>query len=175
MAKVITFSRQFPSNHPRAGEPTWFIEKIYASLADTQLGFKIPNDANNYWDWHEYYNCTAPKYHTIRADHRFKVGDKFSPRIWSGKPYRSKQLIIGPDIEIKKVWDFRIKLFNDGWWIDFGSHRVCGAHDFKMSALPLLARNDGLELADFLSWFQYHTRTTPFLGQIICWNDKINY
>lgn len=32
MAKVITFSRVFPSYHPKAGQPTYFVEAIYKAL-----------------------------------------------------------------------------------------------------------------------------------------------
>ena len=34
MSKVITFSRYFPSYHPRKGEPTFFVEKIHWGLID---------------------------------------------------------------------------------------------------------------------------------------------
>lgn len=36
------------------------------------------------------------KHHTIRAGNRFKTGDYFSPRVWSGSPYNSKQLNMRP-------------------------------------------------------------------------------
>lgn len=164
MAKVITFSRTFPSYHPRKGEPTYFIEKIYASLADTLSGFKIPNDANKYWDWYEYYNCRSPKHHTIRAGHRFKAGDWFSPRVWSGKPYRSKQIVFAPDIQVKKVWSVGIRIRGD--FKEFYSEDC----DLTNTSIGHLAVNDGLSTEDLFSWF-----TRPFEGQIICWNENINY
>lgn len=34
MAKVITFSRQFPSYHPKAGQPTYFVEKVLRSVCE---------------------------------------------------------------------------------------------------------------------------------------------
>lgn len=36
--------------------------------------------------------------------------------------------------------------------------------------LQLLSFNDGLSRKDFKDWF-----AKPFAGQIICWNEKINY
>src|SRR5690349_620300 len=162
MAKVITFSRVYPSYHPRAGEPTGFIEKIYAGLADLQPDFKIPNDANEFWDWHEYYNCRVPKFHTIRAGHRFKVGDYFSPRVWSGRPYNSKQIIIAPDIEVQKTWSLSKDLLG-------GEIRLNGV-ELKEPLAKVVANNDGLTLKDFKGWFN-----KPFTGQIICWNENINY
>lgn len=163
MSKVITFSRVFPVYHPKAGQPTNFIEKIYAGLADIYEDFKIPNDANDFWDFHEYYN-SKPKFHTIRGGNRWKVGDKFSPRVWSGKPYNSKQIILAPDIEVKKVWSFSKDLISKNFYLN--------GIEVQPDSLLEIAKNDGLEIAELLLWFQY---PKPFNGQIICWNDKINY
>ena len=106
MSRVLTFSQAFPSRHSKEGEPTFFKEKIWACLADTIEGFKIPDHCVD-WNWHAYYNA-YPKGHTLRAGRRWKAGDKFSPRVWSGKPYASKQIIIAPDIELVNVWDIEI-------------------------------------------------------------------
>ena len=32
MARIITFSRTFPAYHPKAGEPTYFVEMILNDL-----------------------------------------------------------------------------------------------------------------------------------------------
>ncbi len=175
---VITFSRTFPAYHPKSGQPTGFIEKIYAGLADSSDGeFIIPNDANEFWDFHTYYNCTTPKHHTIRAGNRWKVGDKFSPRVWgtdinpkSGKsgPYQSKQIIIAPDITIAKIWDIKI----EGWhiWINKEYFSV----DYHNNQVAKLAENDGLSVRDFWDWFPCKPAEI-FTGQIISWSDKIEY
>lgn len=176
MSKVITFSRTFPAYHPKAGEPTRFIEKVYAGLADILPEFEIPNAANDHWDWHEYYNCSKPKFHTIRAGDRWKVGDKFSPRVWSGKPYNSKQIIIAPDIEIKKIWEFEIE--NKGnhitYYLDgldiFQYYPKENAH-VNSDTFHDLAKNDGLTQNDIVNWFGFK----PFIGQIICWNENVEY
>lgn len=76
MSKVITFSRVFPSDHPRKGEPTFFVEKLYNSLYGRNNlkgyppGIFIDDSIRDI------------KVHTIRSGHRWKVGDKFSP-FWS--------------------------------------------------------------------------------------------
>ncbi len=157
MSRVLTFSRYFPSYHPRKGEDTFFVEQILNSIAPkTKLSdidqslLPIINDFA--------YMDGAQKHHTIRAGNRWKVGDKFSPRVWSGKPYCSKQITIAPDIEIKKVWEFEVQ-----------------GNTFLMSRTRIvsmreIAENDGLILEDLLSWFN-----KPFTGQIICWNENINY
>jgi hypothetical protein len=172
MSKVITFSRQFPSYHPRAGEPTYFVEQLQNSLCSMNLpiyGGKC-DPPLKFLESLTKLNVGL-KHHTIRAGHRFKAGDWFSTRVWSGKPYNSKQIIIAPDIQVKKVWDFTIKKYINDWYMDFGRHYVCfGYEDY--STIDTLAKNDGLARQDFLDWFQY---PKPFEGQIICWNENIHY
>jgi len=64
--KALLFSRTFPKSHPRAGDPTHFIQSMKDGM----------------------------KTHTIRANTKkhFKDGDLVSMRYWSGKPYASKQI-----------------------------------------------------------------------------------
>jgi len=163
MAKVITFSTVFPLYHPRKGEPTNFVEKIHRCI-----GSRPFNDEfylymqQNYDRIHEF----EPKYHTIRSGNRWKAGDKFSPRIWSGKPYHSKQIIISPDLEIKKVWPIGMyydKLI-EAWCWDFSS--------MKIREVSMVAKNDGLSIEDFEAWFPCKK---DFFGQIICWDERIDY
>lgn len=161
MSKVIMFSTVFPAYHQRKGDSTYFVEKIFAGLADIVPEWKMPDDFI-LWNFHIYYNCKFPKFHTIRAGNRWKVGDKFSPRIWSGKPYRTKQVIIAPDIEIKKVWTF----ISNGDYFFIGHKQI----DITSSDIP---QNDGLSSDDFLSWFPVQNKIKEF--QIICWNESIQY
>ena len=93
MSRVITFSRHYPSYHPRKGELTYFEYKVCRSIWDLKLF--SDSDLIYYPDFPAYVAYGhPPKCHTIRAGHRFKPGDWFSPRVWSGKPYNSKQIII---------------------------------------------------------------------------------
>lgn len=158
MSKVMTFSRTYPSYHPRKGEPTYFPEKILTSIGNEN--FLSVN--------HGY----EPKHHTIRAGHRWKVGDKFSPRVWSGVPYKSKQIIIAPDIEVKKVWEIRIDLLDQYecvYLVDKLGYPIIVEE-------ATLAKNDGLTEQDFYDWFDTpRNRKEVFSGQIICWNENINY
>jgi hypothetical protein len=164
MSKVITFSRFFPAYHPKKGEPTYFVEKIARGLHQQGVRpFDIPDEIFST----EMYYLIDGKHHTIRAGNRWKVGDKFSPRVWSGKPYNSKQIIIAPDIEIKKVWD--VLIMNGPDWFEV----MINGKDYLNDgwSLFLLAQNDGLRLDDMMNWF----KDDIFAGQIICWNDSINY
>jgi hypothetical protein len=166
MAKVITFSRVFPSYHPRKGEPTFFVEAILNNLGVEIQSDLLPSVREIVNDF-----CmldgTINKAHTIRHGSRFKVGDKFSPRCWSGKPYRSKQIIIHDDIEVKKV--FEISMDKEGVFSINGKEvdvtsSICDGRT--------VADNDGLDSDDLLNWFPVGK---PFKGQIICWDEKIVY
>lgn len=168
MSRVITFSRVYPSYHPRKGEETYFVEKLLLSLNNGLehidksylLGKFLP-----------------PKHHTIRAGNRWKVGDKFSPRVWSDKPYRSKQIILAPDIEIKKIWDFSVKKSQMGNLLFFSNLIKTDIFNcVEDETISLISKNDGLDTNDFYDWFKpYANKTYEVECQIICWNDKISY
>ena len=169
MSRVITFSRQFPAYHPKAGQPTYFVEKIWKGLWDAEPSMYVPFDG--YWQrydaifpWDNEKNNIhehAPKWHTIRAGHRWKVGDTFSPRVWSGKPYNSKMITIAPDIDITKIWNFEIsdKVTLDG-------------KDLSVYDLQEIAKNDGLTFDELMAWFKF---PKPFSGQVLCWNPNLEY
>lgn len=159
--KVITFSRFFPAYHPRKGQPTYFVEKIWKGLYEDNSDVPFPHEMAGIWSAY----CemdVQPKHHTIRAGHRWKVGDWFSPRVWSGKPYRSKQAEIGEPLQIKKIWMFRLS--HDSYYLD--------EQELYLDDLTTVAKNDGLTTDDFESWFPYRKE---FSGQILCWNESIEY
>lgn len=175
MSKVITFSRQFPSYHPKVGQPTGFVEKIWQSLfnVDERMPPHTFLDQPGLEDAAERFRGPYdfdPKHHTIRAGHRFKAGDWFSPRVWSGKPYNSKQIQFAPDIQVKKVWDFEMR--PAAWW-DECEFYVDGV--WITASVVDVAKNDGLEFKDFIAWFagpdMMSSKRKPFHGQIICWGD----
>jgi hypothetical protein len=173
MAKVIMFSRVFPSYHLKAGQPTYFVEKLIKGFPEfdnpvMDLFSLIPLALDKF-------SSLKPKYHTIRKGHRFKVGDKFSPRVWLDKPYRSKQIIIAPDIEVKKTWDIEMipsLWFDECKWFINGKPII-------IYQLIKLSENDGLDLLDFVGWFCgsniADSKRKGFKGQIICWNENICY
>jgi hypothetical protein len=176
MAKVITYSRVFPKYHPKAGQPTYFVEKVYKSLflmkcvppeLATDFNFAVMNDGNY-----------KAKHHTIRNGNRWKVGDKFSPRVWgtdinpkSGRsgPYHSKQIILSEDLEIKQIYQIRIWRESPLNWRIYINGEIISAP--KISEL---AANDGLSHRDLLDWFNVPVEKN-FEGQIICWVDSIFY
>jgi hypothetical protein len=165
MRHIRTFSRYFPAYHPKAGEPTYFVEKFYNSLFDRNNLMDYPPGL----DIDE--SVKEIKHHTIREGHNIKVGDTISFRVWSGKPYRSKQIIIAPDVEIKKAWQFDF-IFNVGWYQQI----LNGVEREGVELTKQIATNDGLTLPDFLDWFNpTPNKKSIFSGQIICWNPKVEY
>ena len=192
MSRVITFSRHFPGYHPKAGQPTHFVEKILNCL-DTKVFTMEQLMATPLIDHRlvdmEIYDSCVPKSHTVRAGHRWKSGDMASFRVWgndvnpkSGRsgPYHSKQITIAPDVEIVKVWDIEIKrgtktggcIYMDGKLFAAIDLTYPNTDNHHWDNVKRLAANDGLTGMDLLKWFKF---PSPMQGQIICWDSTIEY
>lgn len=185
MARVITFSRTFPNYHPRAGEPTFFVEKIWESIylqGDHPIWL-----GENYTRLTELlpglksvglHSIHVPKHHTIRAGNRWKVGDWFSPRVWSGKPYNSKQIQFAPDIQVKKTWKYDMRFVRvDG---ELNLYAFVNENLVDTSTAERIAANDGLSMQGFTDWFvksgqKFIVNVPIFDGQIFCWNETVDY
>lgn len=151
-------SRTFPTYHPKKGEPTLFVEKIIKSLVGN-----IKPSEYEVWDTMGLVDDLSgliPKQHTMRRGKRWKDGDQASLRVWSGKPYRSKQIAIAGDVwivvrnvEIDK--DFNVKIDGKFW-----------------NGIAVLAANDGLTEGELRQWFC----KLPFSGQLLIWtNNNLPY
>ena len=131
---TLIVSRNFPVTHPRKGQHTLFVESIE--------------------------NCT--KIHTIRANFEYwnkaitevqKGYAYISLRYWEGLPYKSKQvefmkLCYTDNIGIEKL-TFEKQLEEE-------YTALTGQPQFSYQSnieIELLAKNDGLSLMDFYSWF----------------------
>jgi hypothetical protein len=145
-------------SHPKAGEPTHFVEKIIAGMLQNPA-MKNHQSLCGY-DNLALMDCHLPKSTTIREGKNWSVGDKFSPRIWSGRPYCSPQKQICDDIEIKRVYDFK---YNGFFWIN--------RNILNTTQLITVANNDGLTLEDFWAWF----KKSHFEGQLLVWDERIYY
>lgn len=143
---VLIISEFFPKTHPKAGQPTGFITSIE----------------------------NKTKLHTIRGNYglwkkRFEKIDKgeacLSVRVWSGKPYNSKQ---------KEVFNFTK---SDGIGIQrcfslIGDEFVCKDRPNSIICKRpnsiiveeyafyvkknIISKNDGLIELDFKNWFKDH-------------------
>ena len=136
---VITFSTHFPTTHPRAGEPTHFVEKI----------------------------ARGEKKHTIRANielwikriEEVRNGEaELSLRYWSGKPYKSPQVEFGkvtkddkPNVQLmffrgENIYEPAVYFYQSNW--------------MGLNA-EAVANNDGLSLEDWVDWFRGYDLTKP--------------
>jgi hypothetical protein len=168
MAKVVTFSRHFPSYHPRRGEPTFFVEKLLNSMdlltgkiywpLLVELNPHLPEELLDKFFLSLDFDEVLIKNHTIRGGERFKEGDSFSPRVWSGKPYCSKQITLVPDTPVVNTHSFEVN----------GDYLLNGK-SLSLKDLMRVAANDGLHVDDLECWFN-----KEMIGQTICWN-KVNY
>ena len=177
--KVLTFSRHFPKGHPKAGQPTYFVEQILNSILPRPLSIglnEFPPAARDYINDFMVIDGEHKKQHTIRGGSRWKPGDMASLRVWSGKPYQSKQVEFA-QVEVKKVWSIEI-VQNAEYWVFKLNGKTISWNDLDVDQfVEELAKNDGLTTADFLNWFSIHPKKKEqvFTGQIICWNHLIEY
>jgi len=158
--KEIMFSRVFPAYHPRKGEPTYFVEKMLRQLIIDDKA--STEDLKSEFVHIPILGRINGKGHTIRKGHHFTEGDYFKPKVWTVLPYKSVKHQFAPPVKVEKVYDFEIT----------NGQIVIGGKLYATPWLNQVAHNDGLTLADFYAWFQY---PKPFEGQIIVWNNEINY
>lgn len=168
---VRTFSRCFPAYHPKAGQPTYFVEKIWKSVGVP----KYHIDGIDYMALAS--NIIEPKHHTIRAGHWFKPGDIIIPKVWMLPGGRftkgNKQIQFAPDIEVKKTWNFEV-VDLDGVQCMRINNEPFGQFHPLVENLKQLAKNDGLTAIELIQWFS-NPSPVGKQYQIICWNDSINY
>lgn len=172
--RVLTFSQSFPKGHIRQGDATFFMEKILCGLGITMktLPVHLTNVVN---DFQMLLEPDDTKLTTIRSGNRWKAGDMASLRVWSGTPYNSKQIGFA-QVEVKNTWEFKIYRVWDDLYVDVG--KDIGLPFYRTTkVIGIVARNDGLSIEDFISWFSIHPKKTgaEFSGQIISWHDNLNY
>lgn len=167
--KVITFSTEFPKWVDSTDRKTWFPEKIWANFPYEQIRpiwDKIPPEIRDkhfsLFAYEQQIKCDWLKGTTIRAGRRWKVGDKFSPRIWTGKPYNSMQFAFLPELTVLKVEIFERNNYGNF----FLNGRFLG--DYQIDKI---AEHDGLGPGPFRSWFHQE-----FSGQRITFGQAaLNY
>lgn len=148
---VITLSERFPATHPRHGQPTQFVDKFKNARYDA-------TNVNSHYD------VGMPnvgiKLHTIRSNYKLwakrfakiNTGQAcLSVRVWSGKPYASKQIEIarltkddGIGLQALEFLEFD-PAFKDGIWIS--------GKTYNQSMKQEIAKNDGLTFDDWNAWF----------------------
>ncbi len=139
---ILTLCRVFPKTHSKAGINTLFAVKLFAGR----------------------------KLHTIRADEKGLWGQKAADinagkkmlcvREWTGRPYNSEQA------DIKNYVEIGLQDITMTYGVD--DEKPQAWVDGKPVPVELLAKNDGLELSDFVEWFfgSVHSGNV-FKGKII--------
>ena len=143
---ILTLSRVFPQTHSKKGINTLFAVNLFA-------GRKI---------------------HTIRTDEKelweqkvadINAGNKIlCVREWTGRPYNSEQA------DIKQFVSVGLQDITITYGVD--DEKPQAWVDGKPVPIETLAKNDGLELPDFIEWFfgSVHTGNV-FKGKIIHFTD----
>ena len=152
MKKVKTYnimlSRVFPVTHPKAGQETGFAPKVMAAINN------MP--------------CYLKKLHTIRANYdlwkkridEVMAGEaELCLRQWTGKPYRSKTVVIKRLRREDGVGIQKLKF-------PFGTLSELYIEDQKRCCVfsgieKTLANNDGLSLDDWQAWFAGYDLSKP--------------
>ena len=153
---VLTVSLTFPKTHKRAGDYTFFSEKILLAIGKIEEAKFI-----------EEFGELLFKLHTIRANYelwakRIKEIQEgkaiLSIRYWSGKPYHSKQVEICRQDKDSGIGIQELVFSSESNplpFSDVGIHSenavVWKAFDFNECKIY---QNDGLSLEDFKDWFR---------------------
>ena len=154
---VLILSSQFMKDHPRAGEPTYFREKILSALnRDEELVATC-------------FQKPPQKLHTMRSDY-----DEWERKIaevnrgeavlrvvtWKGIPYRSpwvEAAILTKDdgIDVQKIE------LNPKNLVVYPAI-VTREDGYKVQIdIPYIAKNDGLSVDDMAAWFSGYDLSKP--------------
>ena len=147
----LTLSKVFPKGHNKFPLPTFFEDAVLAATT-------LKNSSN-----------FSPKIHTIRANYDFwaKRFEKIaageaclSIRQWVGTPYAKGstqreivRLTREDGIGIQKLELVRERCGSQERWTGY----LPGGH----ATFDVLARNDGLSLDDWISWFRNYDLSKP--------------
>lgn len=146
----------FPKTHPRAGQPTYFVDNITRGLLGESETVDIEHDFFDFFEFSED-APSIPKIHTVRSNYahwqkrieEVQNGTAvLSLRVWSGRPYMSQQV---------RVKDFTA---SDGIGVQL-IQRVSN-NDFLVNMIgnrvrigvSELATFDGLSVEDLFDWFK---------------------
>ena len=152
------------------GKPTYFPEKVLASLVDSYPAIDWEKFANDIDKVYQPYECTLgdynPKHHTIRENKKDRYSNNVAlqPFIWAGKPYRSPQFYFSPKIECVSTQIIQIRHSGEKWrmpWV------MVDGFIKTAPEIEVIARNDGFDSTkDFFKWFD-----ADFTGDIIHWTN----
>jgi hypothetical protein len=170
----LAVSRVFPATHNRAGEPTFFIEKILKSTGKFDLITDDIAEQNGFYLgkylWIEHrIKYGLEKIHTIRSN--YQLWKKRFEKINRGEAVLELYYWEKPGgcyVEGNKQIVFCQLSKNDGIGIQelyFYQNNIMfpRTEEHKVVAINLLehAKNDGLSLDDFKEWFKNYNLSVP--------------
>jgi hypothetical protein len=168
---VLWISPKFPHDHPRKGEPTYFVERIQLAL---NLLVQMPGDL---------LIDLEPKLHTCRADSKNSKKKKgayeewkrkidevnrgeaiLSVRMWSGSAYNrlhdgSKPVEIAQFDKDSGCGVQKLEFYEDKDEIPSIKYPII--NNFSEPKIEDIAENDGLSLHDFKAWFRKADLSKP--------------
>ena len=150
----LAVSRTFPATHPKSGQPTNFVDSIKVSLAFGGSGNKLHTIRANYPLW----------------DKRIKAVQEGKAVIelfyWEGKPYKSLQLVFAKLDKDSgcgvQVLEFEEMIMTESPVLITKYKGLLRIFRTKTKIeLEDIAKNDGLSLEDFKSWFRKYDLSKP--------------
>lgn len=157
----LGISRNFPTTHPRAGQPTNFVEKIKNNLclwkglestrllSITEFGLKLHTIRANYPLWEKRMKEVQEGRAVIELFY------------WSGKPYNSPQVVFAT-LDKDSGCGVQRLIFAQNHIANGVFHAIvsteCGltvVNEYDIS------KNDGLSLDDFKAWFKKYDLSQP--------------
>jgi hypothetical protein len=162
MKAVVLLSKTFFPQHPKAGQPTQFADKVKYAVWIEEQGEICKECKQNGYDY-ECRTCTGsyhsndliPKIHTCRSSYSYwkdiidrlkSKGGVLSVREWIDKPYKKPGQNTIIDIPAENVDVQKLT-------IEYSKQKFIPKVDNKIIHLPDLAANDGLTTQDYIDWF----------------------
>lgn len=158
-------SQAFLMGHSKVGKPNYFVEQLSNALYE-HSEYKVQLSDS------ESVVVRGKKLHTIRENYEYwkEKADKInagemelSIRVWSGKPYRSTQ------VEVARLSHVGVQLVEMGCSTEDAQPIVYVDNVLKPNAAAEMAKNDGLQLEDWIEWF--FKKTNTFRGVILHFTD----
>jgi hypothetical protein len=111
------------------------------------------------------------KIHTMRGHRRdgrprAVVGERISLRVWTGRPYASKQREFA-QATVEQVAPVEIEKYRTRLWIGIGGEPL------PLQQWNSLARHDGFaDIRELLDWFEAENGL-PFKGVLVVWKELV--
>lgn len=168
----LSVSRIFPTTHPRNGDSTGFREKIYNAIFEKEGDWSTAPGPVSHYVFEPDFSIREQKLHTIRSNYELwakRMAEVQEGKavielfFWSGSPYNSKH-----DNSKQVVFATLDKDSACGVQIisDFGEITAIARNSFNDTKAPIvrledIAKNDGLSLEDFKTWFKGYDLSKP--------------